>query len=352
MSASDYHAPRLIDYELGEKIASGGSCDVFVATHKLTKSTVAIKCICKRQARKHNITLEIDALRNLRHANIITLYQVEEYHDYTYLVLSYHSAGNLWGYLKKRWLIIGENTGLLEKEVRALFTQIVGAVSHLHESGYAHRDIKLGNIVLDESLTVKLADFGFAEKQSRYDKRSTKDNCGTREYFAPELLGSASINLQKTDMWSLGVVLYTLLTGRKPFKADGKDDRQFQLSLLRSSYTKPDHLSPQACSVLDQLLHVIPSKRCTCKQLLEHPWFEEEANYHPKEMAINKYRLDKECTRQMAHHYGIPQKQMISMVREWKYDQHTATYLLLLEERIEQKEEMSERDSGTCCVIS
>ena len=78
MSASDYHAPRLIDYELGEKIASGGSCDVFVATHKLTKSTVAIKCICKRQARKHNITLEIDALRNLRHANIITLYQVEE----------------------------------------------------------------------------------------------------------------------------------------------------------------------------------------------------------------------------------------------------------------------------------
>ena len=341
------HQVRLSEkYMLGEKLGAGGTSEVFRATHKRTQSKVVIKCMSRRRVSAYDIQQEVTALVELEHSNIVKLYEIidQQYCEYVYLVMEYLQGHDLWNYIKNnRVTIMREELGLPERDVRIIFSQIVKTVSYMHEAGYAHRDIKGGNVMVADNMKATLIDFGFTLTQTRYEERYDErwdgNMNGTPEFMSPELLTGLQIDLRMSDMWSLGVLLYHMLTSTYPFDNNRGNLLELKQLIQRGVYTKPHHLSPQASAILDRLLQVNPDERATCRELMNHPWLciDTSEIYSPTE-PIDREKLDKKCTREMGYMYGIQWMQMIERVRAWRYDQFTATYLLLLEKRMKKKE--------------
>uniref|UniRef100_A0A8C5SI45 non-specific serine/threonine protein kinase n=1 Tax=Laticauda laticaudata TaxID=8630 RepID=A0A8C5SI45_LATLA len=183
-------------------------------------SMVAIKIISTAEApveyTKKFLPREIYSLNvTYKHLNI-QLYEMYRNSKRTYLVLELASRGDLLEHINatsdRR-----EYPGLEEEEARRLFRQIVSAVAHCHNVGIVHRDLKCENILLDERGFIKLTDFGFANRYSL--KNSLMSTfCGSVAYTAPEILMSKKYNGELADLWSLGVILYAMVTGKLPFK--------------------------------------------------------------------------------------------------------------------------------------
>ncbi|CAD6933382.1 unnamed protein product, partial [Tilletia laevis] len=122
---------------------------------------------------------------------------------------------------------------------RRLFGQLCLAVAYIHERGIVHRDLKLENVLLDEMCNVKLGDFGFTRE---FERRKLMDTfCGTTGYAAPEMLAGKKYFGQEVDIWSLGIILYALLTGALPF--DDDDEDIMRLKILQGDYDIPEDLS-------------------------------------------------------------------------------------------------------------
>ncbi|XP_039381395.1 testis-specific serine/threonine-protein kinase 5-like isoform X3 [Mauremys reevesii] len=184
-------------------------------------SMVAIKIISTAKApleySRKFLPREIYSLNaTYKHINVIQLYEMYRNNRRTYLVLELASRGDLLEHINatsdRR-----ECPGLEEEEARRLFRQIVSAVAHCHNVGIVHRDLKCENILLDERGFIKLTDFGFANRYSL--KNSLMSTfCGSVAYTAPEILMSKKYNGELADLWSLGVILYAMVTGKLPFK--------------------------------------------------------------------------------------------------------------------------------------
>ena len=337
-------------------MGAGATSDVFKATHKRTQCKVVIKCMSRRRVSAYDIQQEVNALVELEHSNIVQLYEVIDlqYCEYVYLVMEYLEGYNLWDYIKNnRVNIMGEELGLPESDVWIIFSQIVKTVSYMHDAGYAHRDIKSGNIMVGDNMRATLIDFGFALTHTRYEERYDKRwdgniNC-TPEFMSPELSTGLKIDLRMSDMWSLGVLLYQMLTFRYPFDNNRGNLVELKQLIQRGVYTKPHHLSSQAYTILDRLLQVNPDDRATCRELMSYPWLCIDTNdINSQTEPIDRVKLDKKCTREMGYMYGIQWVQMIERVRAWQYDQFTATYLLLLDKRMKKKKEKRSTKKVSC----
>ena len=222
-----------------------------MGVHRLTGTRVAIKQIPK--AMSASLTREIHHHRQLHHPNVTQLYEVIATESNIWLVTELCSGGELFDYLS-------EKGRLAENEVRLLFGQLCLAIAYVHEKGIVHRDLKLENVLLDERCRVKLGDFGFTREFERGTLLETF--CGTTGYAAPEMLLAKkylgpgelaldSISYPRTDVWntltpevdiwSLGVILYTLLTGTLPF--DDDDDSIMREKVIIGEYEDPEWLS-------------------------------------------------------------------------------------------------------------
>jgi 5'-AMP-activated protein kinase catalytic alpha subunit len=146
-----------------------------------------------------------------------------------------------------------------------------------------HRDIKLDNILLDQSGRIKICDFGVS-KQVSSEKERMFDQCGTPAYIAPEIIGGKGYKGFKADMWSAGVCLYVMLIGTVPFRANTLEQLQ-ELAKKGKFDTQNEMLSSEALDLLHQLINVDYRKRLSAKETLNHPWF------HSTEM-INIERTD------------------------------------------------------------
>jgi serine/threonine protein kinase len=159
-----------------------------------------------------------------------------------------------------------------ELETKRVMTRLLMAVRHIHAAGVMHRDIKLENVLIDncEDVTsVKLADFGFAAICDPSSAPSLKDVYGTPQYVAPEIiLAHSPMYGNKADMWSLGVLLFIMLTGMSPFSSKRFDDR----SRVPFGDPKCKHLSDGAKDLIRRLLKVDPAARLSAKDALAHPW--------------------------------------------------------------------------------
>ncbi|KAF5391001.1 hypothetical protein D9757_003970 [Collybiopsis confluens] len=255
------HKVRVVgNYTLGRVIGEGAYGKVRMGTHRLTSTRVALKQIPK--AMSATLTREIHHHRQLHHPHVTQMYEVIATESSVWIVTELCSGGELFDYLT-------EKGRLSEDETKFLFGQLCLAVAYLHEKGIVHRDLKLENVLLDERCRVKLGDFGFTREFESGVLMETF--CGTTGYASPEMLQGKKYFGAEVDIWSLGVILYCLLTGTLPF--DDDDDATMREKVILGKFEDPDWLSPEARDLIQNILQKEPSKRLTIPQILEHPWF-------------------------------------------------------------------------------
>lgn len=248
------------NYTLGKVIGEGAYGKVRIGTHRLTSNRVAIKQIPK--AMSASLTREIHHHRQLHHPHVTQMYEVIATESYIWIVTELCCGGELFDYL-------AEKGRLSEDEARIIFGQLCLAVAYLHDKGIVHRDLKLENVLLDERCRVKLGDFGFTREYERGVYMETF--CGTTGYAAPEMLKGTRYLGPEVDVWSMGVILYCLLTGTLPF--DDDDEAVMKEKVIRGKYEDPQWLSKDARDLIGNILQMDPSKRLTIPQILSSPWF-------------------------------------------------------------------------------
>ncbi|TDL20349.1 Pkinase-domain-containing protein [Rickenella mellea] len=253
------------NYTLGKAIGEGAYGKVRLGTHRLTQTRVAIKQIPKSMTA--SLTREIHHHRRLHHPHVAQLYEVIATESAIWLVTELCSGGELFDYLV-------EKGRLSEDETRTIFGQLCLAVGYIHEKGVVHRDLKLENVLLDERCRVKLGDFGFTREYERGSLLETF--CGTTGYASPEMLQAKKYLGPEVDIWSLGIILYTLLTGTLPF--DDDDEMIMRDKIIIGSYEDPQWLSTDARDLICNLLQQDPTKRLTIPQILGHKWFSHPSN--------------------------------------------------------------------------
>ena len=177
------------------------------------------------------------------------------------MVMEYVSGGDLSTYLEAKGR-------LTEGEARGLFRQLVSALQHCHQRGVVHRDLKLGNLLLDANNNAKISDFSLSNQWHPQKKLDTF--CGSPTFMAPELfLGRPYTGLEE-DVWSLGGILYTIVTGSLPFR--GQDFWELWQRVLRGHYHMPKYSSNKITDLLDCMVTLNTTKRGTLEDVWQHPW--------------------------------------------------------------------------------
>ncbi|XP_019379681.1 PREDICTED: ribosomal protein S6 kinase alpha-3 isoform X2 [Gavialis gangeticus] len=257
-------------YEVKEDIGVGSYSVCKRCIHKATNMEYAVKIIDKS---KRDPTEEIEILlRYGQHPNIITLKDVYDDGKYVYLVTELMKGGELLDKILRQKFFS-------EREASAVLLTITKTVEYLHAQGVVHRDLKPSNILyVDESgnpESIRICDFGFA-KQLRAENGLLMTPCYTANFVAPEVLKRQGYDAA-CDIWSLGVLLYTMLTGYTPF-ANGPDDTPEEILArigsgkfsLSGGYW--NSVSDTAKDLVSKMLHVDPHQRLTAAQVLRHPW--------------------------------------------------------------------------------
>ncbi|KKY25161.1 putative serine threonine protein kinase [Phaeomoniella chlamydospora] len=229
------------------------------------------------------------------------------------------------------------------EKVQKIFTQLVGGVSYIHNRLCVHRDLKLENILLDKHENVKLIDFGFTRE---YEGNASylQTFCGTICYSAPEMLKGEKYAAQKVDVWSLGIILYALLTGELPFDED--DDQATKAKILKEEPKYPDNFPQQAKKLCSKMLAKRPFHRPTLADILADPFL---AEYAPQQQAVLKLTqpapftttLEKSTLERMKS-AGVNIDQIIESVLAQRCDNLAGWWALLIEKE-ERKEARRER---------
>ncbi|KAI7866857.1 kinase-like domain-containing protein [Spinellus fusiger] len=246
-------------YAIGKTIGEGTYGKVRLGIHQLTGQRVAIKTISKQHAPL--MAREIYTHQRLEHPHIVTLYEVLMTETNIHIVSEYCSNGELFDMLI-RW---GRCS---EYQAQRWFCQLAKAVHFIHSQQIVHRDLKLENILLDTEYNAKICDFGFARQTDRHQMLATF--CGSLAYSAPEVIQHKKYTGPETDIWSLGVILYTLLAGELPF--DDDSEMVIKHKIIHLEYQIPSYFSPEASDIIRQMLKYEPSERITMKDILQHPW--------------------------------------------------------------------------------
>ena len=217
--------------------------------------------------RRKSVKREIKLMEKIDHTNIVGLHEIIDTGKYVILVMDFVSDGSLHGYLKSK-----QNRRLDEKDAKRIFKQIVHGIAYCHSRCITHRDIKLENLLLDEASNIKIIDFGFSTCIP--NDRRVKIFCGTPSYMAPEIVLKTEYCGPPADIWALGVLLFTMLSGQFPYR--GATDEELYDKICRAAYTLPEDvdrsLSTAAKDLLAKLFSLRAEDRPTAKELLEHQW--------------------------------------------------------------------------------
>jgi 5'-AMP-activated protein kinase catalytic alpha subunit len=181
-----------------------------------------------------------------------------------YLVLEYVSGGELYSLIEKK----GK---LCEFECKKYFYQVLRALEYSHNHQVAHRDIKPENILLDDLKNIKLGDFGLSNTMK--DGEFMKTSCGSANYAAPEVITGQKYCGTEADVWSLGVLLYTLIAGTLPF--DDQNMPSLVSKVKTANYVMPFHVPELVADLIKKLIVVDPLERLTVSEIFQHPWLKE-----------------------------------------------------------------------------
>ncbi|XP_024069375.1 serine/threonine-protein kinase MARK2 isoform X6 [Terrapene carolina triunguis] len=314
--------PHIGNYRLLKTIGKGNFAKVKLARHVLTGKEVAVKIIDKTQLNSSSLQKlfrEVRIMKVLNHPNIVKLFEVIETEKTLYLVMEYASGGEVFDYLVA-------HGRMKEKEARAKFRQIVSAVQYCHQKFIVHRDLKAENLLLDADMNIKIADFGFSNEFTFGNKLDTF--CGSPPYAAPELFQGKKYDGPEVDVWSLGVILYTLVSGSLPF--DGQNLKELRERVLRGKYRIPFYMSTDCENLLKKFLILNPSKRGTLEQIMKDRWMNvghEDDELKPYMEPLPDYK-DPRRTELMIS-MGYTREEIQESLIGQKYNEVMATYLLL-----------------------
>uniref|UniRef100_A0A224X7R3 MAP/microtubule affinity-regulating kinase 3 n=1 Tax=Panstrongylus lignarius TaxID=156445 RepID=A0A224X7R3_9HEMI len=314
--------PHIGKYRLLKTIGKGNFAKVKLAKHVPTGKEVAIKIIDKTQLNPSSLQKlfrEVRIMKMLDHPNIVKLFQVIETEKTLYLVMEYASGGEVFDYL----VLHGR---MKEKEARAKFRQIVSAVQYCHQKKIIHRDLKAENLLLDSEMNIKIADFGFSNEFTPGNKLDTF--CGSPPYAAPELFQGKKYDGPEVDVWSLGVILYTLVSGSLPF--DGSTLRELRERVLRGKYRIPFYMSTDCENLLKKFLVLNPAKRASLETIMKDKWMNmgyEEDELKPYLEPEPDYKDLKRIEALVG--MGYTRSEIEDSLTQAKYDDVFATYLLL-----------------------
>lgn len=283
-------------YSKGKFLGKGGfaKCYEFTSTEngKVMAAKIIPKATLKKTRHRQKLLSEIKIHRSLNHPNIVKFEHVFEDNENVYILLEMCSNQTLNDLCKRR-------KRLSEFEARYYVYQTVNALKYLHKNKVIHRDLKLGNLFLNDKLEIKLGDFGLAAKLE-YENEKRHTVCGTPNYLAPEVLNNKSGHSFEVDVWSLGVVLYALVVGKPPFETT--EVKMTYDKIKRASYTFPDHfeLTENVKNLISKIFNLEPTKRPSLDQVLEHA-FINNGQEIPKTMHISTLAMmpSKELIEQM-----------------------------------------------------
>ncbi|XP_023668004.1 MAP/microtubule affinity-regulating kinase 4 isoform X1 [Paramormyrops kingsleyae] len=314
--------PHIGNYRLLKTIGKGNFAKVKLARHILTGREVAIKIIDKTQLNPTSLQKlfrEVRIMKGLKHPNIVQLFEVIETDKTLYLIMEYASGGEVFDYLVS-------HGRMKEKEARAKFRQIVSAVHYCHQKNIVHRDLKAENLLLDADSNIKIADFGFSNEFTLGNKLDTF--CGSPPYAAPELFQGKKYDGPEVDIWSLGVILYTLVSGSLPF--DGQNLKELRERVLRGKYRVPFYMSTDCEGILRRFLVLNPTKRCTLEQIMKDKWM--NVGYEGEELKPHVEPVEdyNDASRiEVMVGMGYSREEIKDALTNQKYNDVTATYLLL-----------------------
>ena len=277
-------------YQIIKLIGKGSFGRVYLGLQKLTNRLVAIKCLekefIKEDSSKRKIKSEIEILNLVHgHPNIIKLLEVFENSKFVFFVMEYAANNDLLQLLK-------EKKQLEEDEARIFFYQIASGVRQCHRKGVVHRDIKLDNILIDENNICKICDFGVSRKMR--PNELVNEQCGTPAYLAPEIISDKGYKNFSVDIWSLGVLLYCMISGQMPFRADTKETLN-QL-ILEAHFEYPIDIIPSEDlkDLISKMIERDPDRRITIEGIFQHNWLSSIDRKDDLIKAIRQFE-DKNC---------------------------------------------------------
>ena len=326
------------NYILKNTIGEGAFAKVKLAKHIITGEKVAIKILPKRNLASTNknetnnnniskIKKEINILSRLHHKNIIQLYEIIETKNNLYIVMEYCEGKELFDYIVKR-------KRLTEREACRYFQQIINGVEYLHLCNITHRDLKPENILLDNKKRIRISDFGLSGITSSYNSMLSTP-CGTPLYAPPEMLKGEKYDGVYSDIWSCGIILYTMLVGDLPY-ADSKEKIIYQ-NIMTHNYYYPETMNDDAVDLIEHMLKINPNERYGFKEIKAHPWFNlltpklrPGVIYNIHKIPVDEKILNK--IEEMGYDKNICKKSVLDN----NFDSYMAIYLLTLKQTIRE----------------
>ena len=300
------------------------------AYHLITEQTVAVKILDKEKIEDEidieRIIREIEILKNIHHPNIAQMYETYSTIHNFYLMIEYVSGGDLFDY-------ITSHNFLPEKKACYFFRQIISVLEYLIELGISHRDIKPENILLNESHTqIKFIDFGLSNYCSQNELLHS--SCGSPCYASPEMLSGRAYHGTTTDLWSAGIVLYSMLVGALPF--DDQELHKLYEQIKIGKFYIPSTLSLEAIDLLKKILEVDPKKRINIEGVKNHKWFKMEENpmYKGINISLEHFPCDTKVVSYVIKNYFKEDKEislsmLVKMIHSHECNKYTATYYLV-----------------------
>jgi len=330
VESSKEDAKQVGQYMLGRTIGKGNFGKVHLATHIPTGEKVAIKILEKERITDvcdvERVAREIHILKITKHPHIVQLYEIVESAQHLCLVMECASGGELYEYIFK-------NSRIEESEACRVFQQIISGVDYIHRLNIVHRDLKPENLLLDYAKNVKIVDFGLSNRYKQEEVLKTA--CGSPCYAAPEMIAGKKYNGLKVDVWSAGVVLFTLLCGYLPF--EDPNTANLYKKIQTGDYKLPKFLSEHAKDIIKGLLNIDPEKRFGIKEIKQHPWFSISPT-KPKEgiiVGLHQIPVENKIIKEI-NKYGFAPEYTQKSVEKNKHNSATATYYLLLQKYIKE----------------
>ncbi|CCK72248.1 non-specific serine/threonine protein kinase KNAG_0J01670 [Huiozyma naganishii CBS 8797] len=249
------------NYKILEQIGEGSFGKVYLAMHRPTHRKVVIKSSVKNDP---NIVREVFYHRQFEYHYITKLYEIIVTESKVWMALEYCPGRELYDHVLQMKRIPAE-------ECIQLFSQIVGAVYYAHSLNCVHRDLKLENILLDKDGNAKLTDFGFTRECM--EKVNLETICGTTVYMAPELTERKPYDGFKIDIWSLGVILYTMLSGSMPFDEDDEAKTKWKIINEEPEYNSK-FMTAEGEDLVRKLLQKDSNLRPSVREILQHEFLQ------------------------------------------------------------------------------